>query len=199
MAEPDYSPTYIRATMFPINWKSKMNNADNADNFKTNYDEVIKKGDYVIEYGNPSNVMILNWRVANNPNNQASQAQICNMDLVIERDVREVTDSLGYLVKEAGTEVIVPSIPAIAYIYEGRPDYITSTNTPGVVPDHIVILQVQFNSNTTKIRIGDVFLWGDYKYRVVNKDLSQVQRSGDSGIVTLQAKKVAGGAQYEEV
>lgn len=197
--KPDYSPKYIRATAFSINWKSKMNNADNADNFKTNYEHICKKGDYVVEQGNPENVLIFNWRVARNPNNQATQAQICNLNLVVERDVPEVIDSDAMLVTAATKETIVPAIPALAYIYEGRPDYVITNNTPGVIPDHIVVLQVQYNDKTKMVKTGDEFEWGDYRYRIVNKDPSQVQRNGESGILTFQAKKIAGSAQYEEV
>lgn len=172
-----------------------MNNADNADNFKTNYEHMCKKGDYVISENNPDNVLMLNWRVAHNPNNQASQAQICNMNLVIERDIPEVIDANAMLIQEARREVIVPSIPAISYIYEGRPDYMPTNNTPGVVPDHIVVMQVQFNSTTNLAMIGDEFTWGDQRYRIVEKNITQVQRNGDSGILTFQAKKVAGGTE----
>ena len=81
----------------------KMGNADNADNFKTDYGETCLKGDMVIDESDPNRILIFNWRVAHNPNNQATQAHICNMRLQIDRDVAEVTDDYGYLVKEATT------------------------------------------------------------------------------------------------
>lgn len=174
-----------------------MGNADNADNFKTDYGETCLKGDMVIDESDPNRILIFNWRVAHNPNNQATQAHICNMRLQIDRDVAEVTDDYGYLVKEATTETIVPSIPCLASIYDGRPDYILSTNTPGVIPDHIVVLTVQFNEHTRKIRIGDEFELDDYRYRIVNKDTVQVDINYEYGLISLQARKIAGGALYE--
>lgn len=195
--KPDYDPKYIRATTFPVGWKSKMGNADNADNFKTNYEHTCLKGDLVVDVEDPERILLFTWRVAHNPNNQATQAHICNMSFTVERKVPEVTDDNGYLVKEETTEVIVPPIPALASIYDGRPDYIATPNTPGIIPNHILVVQVQFNQITKYVRIGDEFDYDDYRYRIVNKDTVQINTNYTNGVIALQAMKVAGGALYD--
>lgn len=45
---PGYDPTFIRASYFPISWKSKIGNSDMGSNFLSNTKVDIKKGDYVI-------------------------------------------------------------------------------------------------------------------------------------------------------
>ena len=91
--EEGYSPTMIRATYFPVGWKSKVGNSDMASNFKTDHSHEIFKGDYVIdEHGR---IYILSWWVNRHINNQASQATACNTFLSIERDTPEKLDNRG--------------------------------------------------------------------------------------------------------
>lgn len=44
----DYEPTFIRASFFPISWKSKIGNSDMGSNFLSNTKVDIKKGDIVV-------------------------------------------------------------------------------------------------------------------------------------------------------
>lgn len=41
-------PLYIRATYFPVDWKSKVGNSDASANFKTDWNNLIWKGDIVV-------------------------------------------------------------------------------------------------------------------------------------------------------
>lgn len=38
----------IRATYFPVDWKSKVGNSDASANFKTDWHNMIRKGDIVV-------------------------------------------------------------------------------------------------------------------------------------------------------
>lgn len=74
-----YTPVVIRATFYPIDWKSKIGNSDMSNNFKTGYGEGfpdVEKGDMLVD--EKGNVLILNWMVSRHVNNQASQAMQCN-------------------------------------------------------------------------------------------------------------------------
>lgn len=46
--ETDYEPEFIRASYFPISWKSKIGNSDMGSNFLADTIVDIKKGDYVV-------------------------------------------------------------------------------------------------------------------------------------------------------
>lgn len=74
----------MRATYYPIDWKSKIGNSDMSDNWKTGYEGIqMVKGDIVVnEEGMP---LMLNWKVSNHLNNQASQAILMNEYLTFER------------------------------------------------------------------------------------------------------------------
>lgn len=75
--EEGYVPVCIRATYYPIDWKSKVGNSDMSDNFKAPYEGVVlKKGDIILD--EEDHPMMLNWKVSKHINNQASQAIMCN-------------------------------------------------------------------------------------------------------------------------
>ena len=61
-------------------------------------------------------------------------------------------------------------------------------------PDHLISVYCQWNQATRKIRLDDEFVLGDFTYRVVNISLAEVQIDKDFGILTINAKRVAGGA-----
>lgn len=130
----EYEAIQIRATYYPIDWKSKVGNSDMSDNFKAAYDGVeLKKGDIILnEDGQP---LMLNWKVSRHINNMASQAIMCNAYLTIERFTPEETDDLGYVIEPEGWREIVDEMPASITPYAGRPDYAVTNNSPGVLPD----------------------------------------------------------------
>ena len=183
-------PEYMRATYYPIDWKSKIGNSDMAENFKTDYNYDICKGDMVrMEDGT---VLLLNWFVQTHINNQATQAAICNVDLVVTRDVDQELDDNGKVVTQAHTETIVDTIPALFAEYAGRPDYQLLSGNPGVIADMLIHGQVQLNEQTQNIRINDEFFWGISKYRVINLSYAEVEINGECGILNIYGKRVAG-------
>lgn len=180
----------IRALYFPISWKSKIGNSDANSNFKTSYDFIIHKGDIAIR--EDGLILMLNWQVQNNPNNQSTQAIACNARFQFERHVEEVVDSRGYLIEDAHDEVIVPEIPGVYAEYTGRPDYAASYNTPGISPDHLLTVQVQFNPTTDAVRLGDEFDLMHSRYRVINRVDTELDIDRQYGIINLMARRIAG-------
>lgn len=194
--QPDTDHIYIRAQQTPIDWKSKIGNSDMSTNFKVSHDIPIYKGDMVIR--EDGKIYLLNWMIQYHPNNQATQSILCNANLTFERYCPEVTDDNGYLMSPAMLEVIAPSIPCTHTEYAGRPDYMLSQGAAGINPDHLITVSVQWNSRTKEIRIDDIFTLGDFTYRVVNVSLAEVDIDQEHGVLILNAKRVAGGADHED-
>ena len=85
----------IRATYFPIAWKSKIGNSDANSNFKTGYGWEIRKGDIAVR--EDGTIYMLNWQVQRNPNNQSTQAIACNARLSFARHMDEALELGDYL------------------------------------------------------------------------------------------------------
>lgn len=183
----------IRATYFPIAWKSKIGNSDTNSNFKTGYGWEIRKGDLAVR--EDGTIYMLNWQVQRNPNNQSTQAIACNARLSFARHMDEVLDGRGFLVSEAMEKVIAPDIPCVYAEYTGRPDYAANYNTPGISADHLLTVQLQLNSRTDEIRIGDTFALMHSKYRIVNRVDSEIEIGRRHGIINLMARRIAGEEQ----
>ena len=185
-----YEPIHLRALYFSINWKSKIGNSDANSNFKTSYDVKIRKGDIVIR--EDGRIFMLNWTVQDMPNNQSTQAIICNTMLSFTRHVEDTVDDRGFLIEEAHEETIVPPIPCVFAEYAGRPDYMTNYNSPGVSANHLLTVQVQWNDRTKQLRTSDEFELLHSKYRVVDIVGTELDISQEHGILNLMARKVAG-------
>lgn len=184
-------PVYLRVEFFPINWKSKVGNSDMNYNFYCNYDVPIKKGDMVIKLDDNS-VHMLNWEIQKYINAQTTQAISCNYYVTITRDVKAKADMRGYIVEEAHEETIVDNLPAMFSEYAGRPDFMVSQNSPGVVSDMLSVCDVQVNPSTLNVRVGDKLVWGIFTYRVVSIDQTQIAIGRDHGIIRLYLRRVAG-------
>lgn len=191
----DASHTYIRAQQTPIDWKSKIGNSDMSTNFKVPHDVEIYKGDMVIR--EDGKIYLLNWMIQNHPNNQATQSILCNTALTFLRERKEETDDNGYVIKDAGWDVIVDELPCVHTEYAGRPDYVISQGAAGIAPDHLISVSLQWNSHTREIKIDDQFRLGDYTYRVINVSLSEVDIDMEHGVLLINAKRVAGGYSDE--
>lgn len=196
MKEPGYEPIYIRAQQTPIDWKSKIGNSDMSTNFKVTHDIPIYKGDMVIR--EDGMVYLLNWNVQNHANNQATQNIECNAQTQFTRRYDDVTDDRGFLIEPGGERVIVPTIPIVHAEYAGRPDFPMSQGLPGVVPNHLITVTLQWNSTTKNIEIDDRFVIGNYTYRVISTSIAEVNIDKDHGVLILHAKKVAGGGVKDE-
>ena len=188
----DYKPEYIRAQQTSIDWKSKIGNSDMSTNFKTDYTHTVQKGDYVIR--EDGMLYMLNWNITLHANNQATQSTECNAIVDITREFPDETDDGGILISEGGRGPVAAGLPISHQEYAGRPDYSGASGQAGMHPDHLITVQCQWNTTTRKIRLDDQFILGDFTYKVMNISLAEVQIDRDFGILTLNAKRVAGGA-----
>lgn len=188
----EYKPEYIRAQQTSIDWKSKIGNSDMSTNFKTDYTHEIHKGDYVIR--EDGMLYMLNWNLTNHANNQATQSVECNAIVDIQREFPDETDKYGMLISEGGLRPLCPGLPISHSEYAGRPDYSGASGQAGLHPDHLISVYCQWNQATRRIRLDDQFILGDFTYKVVNISLAEVQIDKDYGVLTLNAKRVAGGA-----
>ena len=186
-----YSPEYIRAQQTSIDWKSKIGNSDMSTNFKTDYTHQIEKGDYVVR--EDGMLYMLNWNITLHANNQATQSVECNAIVDITREVPDEVDENGYLVQAGGRRVLAPNLPISHSEYAGRPDFSGASQQAGMHPDHLITVYCQWNTATKKIRLDDEFIIGNFTYRVINISLAEVKIDHDYGVLTLNAKRVAGG------
>lgn len=191
MTEPGYEPIYLRAQQTPIDWKSKIGNSDMSTNFKVTHDIPIYKGDIAIR--EDGMIFMLNWTVQNHANNQATQSIECNATIEITREVDDELTADGYLLHEGGRSIIVPSMPIVHTEYAGRPDYSTTPGQPGLAPDHLITVHMQWNRYTKNISLNDEFVIGRFTYRVINISIAEVNIDKEYGVLVLNAKRVAGG------
>lgn len=191
-----YQEQTIRGEIYPDSTKSRYANTDNNMNFRADVNSGIKKGDMLIQPD--GTVFLLDWEVALQSNNAPSRALRCNMDLAIKRYQEAEVDEDGYLIddNEGGWTEIVSSIPANAYRYDGRPEYSAIANTPGISPNALTLISVQYNDQTKLIRESDRFVWRNNIYEIIDIDPVGINISGNSGVLKLQAKKAAGEIQW---
>lgn len=198
--EEDYEEKKIRGEIYPDSTKSRYENTDNNMNFRASVSSGIRKGDMLID--NDGKIFVLDWNVALQSNNAPSRALRCNMYLEIKRFSNQENeyDEDGFLIHrlEEGWKTIVPPIPCNAYRYDGRPEYVIVSGTPGATPNALTLLTVQYNEHTKQIHIGDRFQWGDEWYEIVDISRVGIDISNLSGTLKVQAKKAAGGIEYKK-
>lgn len=206
----DYVPVYIRGEVYPDATKSRYENTDNMLNIRCAVDSGIQQGDMLIR--EDGSIYVLDWEVNLQSNNAPSRMLRCNMYLNVKRHVineenydedgYKMYDENGFVIHDGGIEEvntddpwveIVPPIPCNAYRYDGRPEYVVVSGTPGAIANALTILTVQYNEYTDKIHIDDIFKWGDEVYRIVDVNRVDVNINHKWGTIKLQAKKAEGG------
>ena len=191
--EDGYSPVTIRGEIYPDTTKSRYSNTDNNLNFRSDINSGIQKGDMII--GSDSAVYLLDWEVPPQPNNRMSRALRCNVSASFMRYQAEEVDDNGYLIAEKGWVVVADSIPCNAYRHDGRLEFSTNSNLPGLIPNTVTLLSVQYNDQTKNIKADDIFKWGGDTYTIADVNLVGVNLDGTRGVIQLQAKKKAGGSK----
>ena len=189
----EYSPVIIRGEIYPDTTKSRYSNTDNNLNFRSDVNSGIKKGDMLI--GPDSSIYLLDWEVPPQPNNRMSRALRCNVATTFMRYQSEEVDDDGYLIAEAEWKAVAEKIPCNAYRHDGRLEFSTNSHLPGLIPNTVTLLSVQYNDQTKNIKTDDVFEWGGETYTVADVNLVGVNLAGTSGVIQLQAKKKAGGSK----
>lgn len=188
----DKEKVYLRADYYPINWKSKVGNSDTNKNFETDFSVTrLHKGDIVIREEDGL-IAMLNWDIEEYINSQRTQAGTCNHRLTVTRHVDAVADKRGFKIFDAGDKVIVDDLPCVIGEYAGRPDWQLTQNNPGIHADMLTTIDVQYNSKTKDIQIGDKFRWIDFEYVIINMSYAQVDINNSYGIITFNARRVAG-------
>lgn len=193
--EDGYEPSIIRGELYPDTTKSRYENTDNNLNIRCDINSGIRKGDMLVE--EDGTIYILDWEVHLESNNAPSRAVRCNMILNIKRWQDEEVDENGFVIYESepGWKTIVDNLPINAYRYDGRPEYSAVAGTPGLSPNALTRMTVQYNAQTKQIVIGDKFVWGDVEYEIVDINYNGYSYQTDSGTLNLQARKAAGGMQ----
>lgn len=186
-----YKKKIIRGELYPDSTKSRYEDTDNNMNIRCSLSSGIKKGDIVIP-SNRREIFVLDWEVAPESNNLPSRALRCNMYLNAKRWREEEVDKEGFLIAEEGWNVVCKGMPANAYRYDGRPEYSAVFGTPGISPNALTLLTVQYNRYTKNIRIDDRFVWGNTDYTIIDVNFVGVGLD-DKGTIKLQARKTAGG------
>lgn len=201
----DYEPTYIRGEIYPDTTKSRYENTDNNMNIRCSVTSGIRQGDMVVEPD--GSIYILDWAVHLQSNNAPSRAVRCNFMLQVERYEAPLTDDDGYAIDDLGyvisgekysvgedqKKIIVPPIPANAHRYDGRPEYVAVSGTPGTMAGAITIFTVQYNEYTKLVKIGDKFDWGGNTHEIVDINGVGVDITQSYGVLKFQAKRAAGG------
>ena len=186
-----YEERTIRGEIYPDSTKSRYTNMDNYMNIRADVDSGIRKGDMLVD---PNGVIyLLNWEVALQSNNAPSRALRCNMHLTVYRHQEEVVDEYGFEIEPEQDVVLVDKLPANAYRYDGRPEYTAVSGTPGMTPDALTIVSIQYNDKTKIIKENDKFIWANEEYMVVDINYTDVNEMNNSGVMIIQAKKAPGG------
>lgn len=186
-----YTGKHIRGEIYPDSTKSRYSDTDNNMNFRADVNSGIQKGDMLVQPD--GTIFVLDWEVALESNNAPSRALRCNMNLTVTRYQQEETDEDGFLIHEEGRQIVAHTIPANAYRYDGRPEYSAVSGTPGVTPNALTLLTVQYNDETKNIRTDDEFIWGNEVYKIIDINRVGVHLDETHGVLSLQAKKASGG------
>lgn len=192
----DYHPLFLRGQQTPIDWKSKIGNSDMSSNFKVTHKIPVYKGDMVIR--EDGNIYLLSWNITNHANNQATQVTECNSIIEFTRWFDDEVDEDGFVIQRGGQRIVVPAMPCSHAEYAGRPDYAMNQGNPGIVADHLITVNLQWNPVTKNLHINDQFVIGDFTYRIVNISIAEVNIAKEYGVLTLNAKRVAGGGVADE-
>ena len=204
----DYTPKYIRGEIYPDSTKSRYENTDNNMNIRCSLTSGIRKGDMVIEPDHT--IYILDWAVHKESNNSPSRALRCNLELTVYDYEDQEVDDEGYVIDDEGfvvsgepytipdpeqsnKKIIVNRLPANAYRYDGRPEFVAVSSTPGTTAGVLSLLTVQYNEQTKNIKIGHFFDWGGNTYEIVDVNAVGLDLHQRYGTLKLQAKRANGG------
>jgi len=192
--KPDKESAWVRARQTPIQWKSAIGNADMKTNFETSKLWPIHRGDIMIRQDGV--IFMLDWQVQVGPIDYNSQTIECNTYFEFKREQNNLTDEDGILIEERPPKIVIPKIPGVCAEYTGRPDFEVSQGTVGITSGDLLTCYVQWNPTTRGLRIGDLFEFGDYQYRVENVSIERVNIHREYGEIMFHARRVVGGALY---
>lgn len=189
---------FFRGQQTPIDWKSKIGNSDMSTNLKVERSLEIYKGDYVIR--EDGKIFLCNWNITNHANNLGTQSTECNGMFTFKRRAKMETDDEGMrihrpdiVVDRRGYEVIVDSIPVNWTLYQGRPDRSVIESQPGITPQDLVTISLQWNEKTKEIMLDDEVQIRRFTYRIDDVVTSEIDMYDRHGVLVLNARRVPGG------
>lgn len=189
--------TDVRGEVVPINWKSKYAGSDSATNLRISLKADVVKGDILIRKPTdkePADTFMAIWDVEKEVNNKRVQIQRCNMRISFSRHFPlEIDPSTGMKISEAGYRPVAEEIPCIGSVVVNKLEYTVAQGTPGLLPNHMMVIYVQWNDSTKNIDINDTTVWHGQEYKVMDVNKSEVAWDGSYGLITLTMDKVAGG------
>ena len=199
----DEDVTYLRGETYPINWKSRYGGSDSATNLRISLKDKLNKGDYLIKTKDEkeTDIYMVTWDVMDEINNRKTQIQKVNAFIKIVRkneneNYGTVDPLTGKLIEEGKSEtVIVENIPIIGYTNVMRPSYDMQQNIPAIIPQHILLMYMQYNNESKNVEIGDRFVWDNAEYVIIDKTTAELSQTKEYGVLTFNAQKVAGGKQ----
>lgn len=130
--EPGYEDEVIRGEFYADTAKSRYSNTDHHVNIRCDVNSGLRKGD-MLKASDSGEIYIADWNVVLQSNNAPSRLLQCNFDLTVKRYHPERVDNMGYLIEPEGRDVIVDTLPANAYFYDGRTSsYYVNSGNPGI-------------------------------------------------------------------
>lgn len=181
--------------MYTPESKSYYENSDNRIDCRFKRESKIDKGDIIKT--NTGEYYILDWKVLQEINNRATRAVRCNKMLTIYRNFKEEVDERGIVIKEAGVRPVIFEQPAnVIQPQTNITNVSASSYSPGITPELLVNIVCQYNEETKEVRIGDFFDFGISTFVVVNVSYTNLDISGEFGILTIQTKKKPGGEEH---
>lgn len=151
----------------------------------------IKKGDYITYDNNKYLIVTLPHEEINC---KTSQIQLCNISIDIQRFNNEMYDENGNTTTPCGYSTISDNTYGF-FSRTGFNAYDSSNGDVGILPSQKISLCVQYNTNTSNILIGDEFDLYDKHFVISDIDYSQLNSSGNDGMLVIYAQILDGGSR----
>ena len=221
--EEDYVERTERGEIYEDSTKSRYTNMDNVGlNLRFAWDADVINGDYVIDTDgtiylldwkmapspNNKNTRPLRCNLKTSFKRFIGDSYMSNQDtgimeqiidpdtgMVIQPQPVDPDDApeVEILIDENGYQTIAEEIPCNAYRYDGRPEYASVYGSAGISPNALTMMSIQYNQQTKNIRTNDQFVWNNEVYIVIDINPVDINLGGQTGILSLQCKRKAGG------
>jgi hypothetical protein len=185
------TPTSIAININSLDFKSNMKGlSDNTFDMEAMKNSGIKKGDYLTDPD--GNVYLVNWNPMKEINCLRAQIQMCTIMIDFQRFQSEVIDSDGVSATPCSYLDIVEDV----YCYFNRTGmgvFDSSTGQVGIPHTQRICIGLQYNADTSNIRISDEFTLYNKPYVITDIDYSQMNTSGVDGVLIVYAQILEGG------
>lgn len=192
------TPTQTKVQLSNPNFKTNYQNiTDNAKILRFKLEDDIKKGDYLTDTDEVT--YLVTWQPFKDINSYKSQCQICNASLVFETWKDAVLDdNTGEVVSEAGYSPVASNIKCFTS-RSGMGIFSSGVGEVGILPLGRMVIGVQFNDKTVKVKIGHEFNFRNSQYKIIDIDFGQLDDSENLGCLVFYTEKLEGGRKTEVV